>query len=198
MHAVANNPEIWRPGRGKVGMASLIAMESFFFAGFIVAYLFYIGKSAVGPYPREVLELRPVLWNSAALIGSSFTIMAAVRGLARGHMGAMRLWLLVTMLLGGWFLWGTWVEWRGLIWDRGLTLRTNLFGTTFYSLVGFHAFHVTVGLLALLAFWVLALLGRLKSSRDTIRFELVSWYWHFVDVVWIFVFTTVYIVGMRA
>ena len=126
------------------------------------------------------------------------TVESAVRGLARGHMGALRFWLLATMVLGGWFLWGTWVEWRGLIWDRGLTLRTNLFGTTFYSLVGFHAFHVTVGLLALLAFWVLALLGRLKSSRDTIRFELVSWYWHFVDVVWIFVFTTVYIVGMRA
>jgi cytochrome c oxidase subunit 3/cytochrome o ubiquinol oxidase subunit 3 len=198
MEAVLHNPETWRPARGKVGMASLIAMESFFFAGFIVAYLFYIGKSAVGPYPREVLELRPVLWNSAALIGSSFTIMAAVRGLARGQMGGMRFWLLVTMLLGGWFLWGTWVEWRGLIWERGLTIRTNLFGTTFYSLVGFHAFHVTVGLLALLAFWVLAMLGRLKPARDTIRFELVSWYWHFVDVVWIFVFTSVYIVGMRA
>jgi len=198
MHAAAHNDEIWRPGRGKVGMASLIAIESLFFAGFIVAYLFYIGKSAVGPYPREVLELRPVLWNSAALISSSFTIMAAVRGLASGRMGAMRFWLLATIMLGGWFLWGTWLEWRTLIWDKGLTIRTNLFGTTFYSLVGFHAFHVTVGLLALAAFWVLGVLGCLKPARDTLRFELVSWYWHFVDVVWILVFTSVYIVGMRA
>jgi len=191
MEAALHNTDTWRPGRGKVGMASLIAMESFFFAGFIVTYLYYIGKSAVGPYPREVLELRPVLWNSAALISSSFTIMAAVRGLASGRMGAMRFWLLATIMLGGWFLWGTWLEWRTLIWDKGLTIRTNLFGTTFYSLVGFHAFHVTVGLLALAAFWVLGVLGCLKPARDTLRFELVSWYWHFVDVVWILGFTSV-------
>jgi cytochrome c oxidase subunit 3/cytochrome o ubiquinol oxidase subunit 3 len=198
MQAALHNPETWRPSRGKVGMASLIAMESFFFAGFIVAYLFYIGKSAVGPYPREVLEVKPVLWNSAALIASSFTVMAAVRALARGAMGGMRLWLLATIVLGALFLWGTWVEWRGLIWDKGLTIRTNLFGSTFYTLVGFHAFHVTVGLLALALFWVLAMRGALKPARDTIRFELVSWYWHFVDVVWVFVFATVYLVGMRA
>jgi cytochrome c oxidase subunit 3/cytochrome o ubiquinol oxidase subunit 3 len=178
-------------------MACLIFMESLFFSGFIIAYLFYIGKSAVGPYPRDVLEVRPVLVNSAALIGSSFTVMAAVRALGRGRMGSMRFWLLLTLGLGAWFLWGTWVEWRGLMREHGLTIATNLFGTTFYSLVGFHAFHVFVGLLALGTFWLLGVMGHLKPRRDTIRFELVSWYWHFVDVVWVFVFTTVYIVGMR-
>jgi cytochrome c oxidase subunit 3/cytochrome o ubiquinol oxidase subunit 3 len=90
------------------------------------------------------------------------------------------------------------VEWRGLIGTQGLTIATNLFGTTFYTLVGFHAFHVVVGLLALGTVLVLGVLGRLQPRRDLIRFELVSWYWHFVDVVWIFVFTTVYIVGMRS
>jgi cytochrome c oxidase subunit 3/cytochrome o ubiquinol oxidase subunit 3 len=198
MSAIPTHPETWRPGRGKVGMACLIAIESFFFAGFIVAYLYYIGRSAHGPYPREVLELKPVLVSSAALISSSFTVMAAVRALARGRLGGATLWLLATIALGGYFIWGTWVEWRGLIWERGLTIATNLFGTTFYSLVGFHAFHVCVGLLALVAFAALAAMGRLKPSRDTLRLELVSWYWHFVDVVWVFVFTTVYIVGMRA
>jgi cytochrome c oxidase subunit 3/cytochrome o ubiquinol oxidase subunit 3 len=198
MHAPVDNAEIWRPSRGKVGMATLIGMESLFFAGFIVAYLYYIGRSAVGPYPREVLELKPVVWNSVALLSSSFTVMAAVRSLARGRRGAMVGWLLATIALGGWFLWGTWMEWRGLIWGKGLTIATNLFGSTFYSLIGFHAFHVCVGLLALGTFLVLGVMGRLKPARDTLRFELVSWYWHFVDVVWIFVFTTVYIVGMRA
>ena len=198
MSAITTQPEIWRPGRGKVGMATLIAIESFFFAGFIVAYLFYIGKSAHGPFPREVLELKPVLVSSAALISSSFTVMAAVRALGRGHRGGLAFWLLLTIALGAYFIWGTWVEWRGLIWDKGLTISTNLFGTTFYSLVGFHAFHVCMGLLALGTIWMLGVMGRLKPARDTIRFELISWYWHFVDVVWVFVFTTVYIVGMRA
>ncbi len=197
MERAVDIADTWRPGRGKVGMASLIAMESLFFCGFIVAYLYYIGKSATGPYPRDVLEVKPVLVNSAALIASSFTVMGAVRALARGRRGAMLSWLLATIALGGWFLWGTWMEWRGLIWDKGLTIATNLFGSTFYSLVGFHAFHVGVGLLALLVFLALGAMGRLKPARDTLRFELVSWYWHFVDVVWIFVFTTVYIVGLR-
>ena len=196
--ATAAPVETWRPGRGKVGMACLIAMESFFFAGFIIAYLFYIGKGATGPWPREVLEVKPVLVNSAALIASSFTVIAAVRALGRGSPGAMRFWLALTILLGAWFIWGTWVEWRGLIWEHGLTLRTNLFGTTFYSLVGFHAFHVIVGLLALSAILGLGVAGRLRPDRDTLRFELVSWYWHFVDVVWVFVFTTVYVVGLRS
>ena len=197
MHAPAAHPDAWRPSRGKVGMACLIGMESLFFSGFIIAYLFYIGKSAVGPYPREVLEVKPVLVNSAALIASSFTVMAAVRALGRGRVGAMRFWLLLTIALGSWFLWGTWVEWRGLIWDKGLTIATNLFGSTFYTLVGFHGFHVLLGLLALTAIWLLGVAGRLEPRRDTMRFELVSWYWHFVDVVWIFVFTTVYVLGMR-
>jgi cytochrome c oxidase subunit 3/cytochrome o ubiquinol oxidase subunit 3 len=197
MHATLTQPETWRPSRGKVGMACLIFMESLFFSGFIIAYLFYIGKSAVGPYPRDVLELKPVLVNSVALLSSSFTVVAAVRALERGRMEAMKFWLLCTIALGAWFLWGTWVEWRGLIGTQGLTIATNLFGTTFYTLVGFHAFHVVVGLLALGTVLGLGVLGRLQPRRDLIRFELVSWYWHFVDVVWIFVFTTVYIVGMR-
>ena len=178
-------------------MACLIFMESLFFSGFIIAYLFYIGKSAVGPHPRDVLELKPVLVNSVALLSSSFTVVAAVRALERGRLEAMKFWLLCTIALGSWFLWGTWIEWRGLIETQGLTIATNLFGTTFYTLVGFHAFHVVVGLLALGTVLVLGVLGRLQPRRDLIRFELVSWYWHFVDVVWIFVFTTVYIVGMR-
>jgi cytochrome c oxidase subunit 3 len=197
MNAATAQPDTWRPSRGKVGMACLIFMESLFFSGFIIAYLFYIGKSAVGPWPRDVLELKPVLVNSVALLSSSFTVVAAVRALERGRMEAMKFWLLATIGLGAWFLWGTWSEWRGLIEDKGLTIATNLFGTTFYSLVGFHAFHVFAGLLALGTILLLGVLGRLKPRRDTIRFELISWYWHFVDVVWIFVFTTVYIVGMR-
>ncbi len=197
MSSLSTHQEIWQPSRGKVGMAALIGMECFFFSGFIVAYLYYIGASAHGPFPRDVLEVKPVIVNSVALLSSSWTVVAAVRALNTGRVGSMGFWLLITVLLGTFFIWGTLAEWRTLIYDKGLTISTNLFGSTFFALIGFHAFHVCLGLMALSTVWVLGVLGQLKPSRDAMRLELISWYWHFVDVVWIFVFTTVYIVGMR-
>jgi len=178
-------------------MTCLIFSESAFFCAFIVAYLFYAGRDRFGPTPWEVLELPPVVVNSVALLSSSVTIVLALRALARGAVGLFRVWMLATILLGGYFLWGTAVEWKGLIFDHDLTIATNLFGSTFYSLVGFHAFHVTAGLILLSLVLVLSLLGHVHPVRDHGRVELLSWYWHFVDVVWIFVFTTVYIVGRQ-
>ena len=189
--------EGWRPSRGRVGVACLIGTESAFFAGFVVAYLFYVGQSRSGPQPWQVLELPPVLVNSAALLSSSITVVLALKSLARGAMTAFHLWLLSTILLGGYFLRGTGVEWAGLIGDHNLTISTNLFGTTFYSLVGFHAFHVVVGLSLLTLVLVLSLTGRVKPERDHGRVDLLSWYWHFVDAVWVVVFITVYVVGRQ-
>jgi len=184
----------WRlPSRGRVGMASLIFAESSFFAIFVVAYLFYLGKSLSGPYPSEVLEF-PIL-NTVCLLSSSITVVFATRELARGEMGRFLFWLFVTIALGTEFIVGTGIEWYGLIVDHGLWIDTNLFGTTFYSLVGFHAFHVTVGLILLSLVWVLALLGHVRQANAE-RVELLSWYWHFVDGVWIVVATVVYIVGI--
>ena len=197
MTALTIHPVEWRPPRGKVGVLCLIGTECAFFAGFIVAYLFYIGKSRSGPQPREVLDLGPVIVNSVCLLGSSLTIVFALSALARGLNGLFRLWMAVTIALGGYFLYGTGVEWARLIQVHHLTIATNLFGTTFYSLVGFHAFHVTVGLLLLTLVLALSSLGLIRSSRDHERVELLIWYWHFVDVVWIFVFLTVYVVGLQ-
>lgn len=182
-------------GRGRVGMAMLIFMETLFFSGFIVTYLYYIGKSPFGPQPLDVLKLGPVIVNSICLISSSFTVIFAVRALRRGSVGAFRFWLLVTILLGIEFIVGTALEWRGLIYEDGLTIRTNIFGTNFYSLVGFHAFHVCVGLIILIGIFILSLFGHIKPTRDHGRVDVATWYWHFVDVVWIFVFTLVYIIG---
>ncbi len=187
----------WRPSRGRVGMTCLIFSESAFFCAFIVAYLYYAGRDARGPTPWQVLELPPVIVNSVALLSSSVTVMFALAALRRGAVGLFRGWLLATILLGGYFLYGTGVEWAGLLRDHHLTIATNLFGTTFYSLVGFHAFHVTLGLLLLSLTLVLSLLGHVHPQRDHGRVDLLSWYWHFVDVVWIFVFLTVYIVGRQ-
>jgi len=104
------------------------------------------------------------------------------------------LWWLLTIALGAVFLAGTAREWRHLIYDEGLTIQTNLFGTTYYSLVGLHAFHLTVGLLALTTVAIFTFLGSLRQEHAD-RVEVLSIYWHFVDVVWVVVFIVVYIVG---
>jgi cytochrome c oxidase subunit 3/cytochrome o ubiquinol oxidase subunit 3 len=173
-------------------MACLIVTESSFFAIFVVAYLFYIGKSLNGPYPADVLEL-PVL-NTICLLSSSVTIVFALRALRGGKTSGFIVWWLVTILLGLEFLIGTGLEWWGLIVKHGLWIDTNLFGTTFYSLVGFHAFHVFVGL-SLLTLVLLFAIGGHVHQQDAERAEILSWYWHFVDTVWIVVLTVVYVVG---
>jgi cytochrome c oxidase subunit 3/cytochrome o ubiquinol oxidase subunit 3 len=182
----------WTPSKGVVGMTCLIIAESAIFTIFVVAYLFYLGKSLGGPTPQQVLEL-PIL-NSICLISSSMTITLAVRSLRKGDTKNFSIWWLVTILLGAYFLFGTGREWQHLIRDKGLTIQTNLFGTTFYSLVGLHASHVVVGLLGLLIVMGFAAVGEIKQEHAE-RAHVLSLYWHFVDAVWIVVFTVVYIIG---
>ncbi|HBZ71892.1 MAG TPA: heme-copper oxidase subunit III [Deltaproteobacteria bacterium] len=178
--------------RGKVGMIALIVTESSLLGVFVVAYLFYIGKSLSGPYPKDVLDFP---WTgTACLLASSVTVVLAVGALKRGAASMNALWLGVTILLGVAFLSRTAREWRRLIFDDGLSINTNLFGTTFYSLVGLHAGHVLVGLCMLIIILGCALRGALRPAHAE-RVELVSWYWHFVDVVWLVVLTVVYVVG---
>jgi cytochrome c oxidase subunit 3/cytochrome o ubiquinol oxidase subunit 3 len=174
-------------------MYCLIGAESAIFTIFVVAYLFYIGKSLTGPQPKDVLHA-PIFY-SICLLSSSLTIHVAVRKLIGGNTAAFARWWLLTILLGGTFLFGTAREWAHLIFDEGLTVSTNLFGTTYYSLVGLHAFHVTVGLLALLTVALFYFAARLKRQHAE-RLEILSMYWHFVDVVWVVVFTVVYVVGL--
>jgi cytochrome c oxidase subunit 3 len=190
---IAQQPVDWRlPNRGKVGMASLIFAESAIFTIFVVAYVFYVGKSLTGPTPREVLET-PIFFT-ICLLSSSLTIHFASRSLERGKRGAfLGLWFL-TIVLGGLFMYGTAQEWHRLIYEHGLTISTNLFGTTYYSLVGLHAFHVTAGLLMLSIVLLLGLAGRV-GREQSVRVDVLSMYWHFVDAVWVVVFTVVYVLG---
>jgi cytochrome c oxidase subunit III len=180
------------PQHGRVGMFSLIAAESAIFTIFVVAYIFYLGKSVSGPAPRDVLELP--IFSTICLLSSSLTIHLAVRALRQAKIGAFGSWWFVTMALGAIFLASTGREWHHLIYDKGLTVSTNLFGTTYYSLVGLHAFHVTVGLLAIALAMIFTLLGKVKPEHSE-RAEVFSLYWHFVDVVWVIVFTVVYVIG---
>jgi cytochrome c oxidase subunit III len=180
------------PSRGKVAMAGLIIAESAIFTIFVVAYLFYLGKSVTGPTPREVLEI-PIFYT-ICLLSSSLTIHLAAKSLERDYRRLfLGLWLL-TIALGGLFLYGTALEWHRLIYEHGLTISTNLFGTTYYSLVGLHAFHVTVGLIMLSIVAVFGFIGRMGVSESD-RIAVLSMYWHFVDAVWVVVFTVVYVLG---
>jgi cytochrome c oxidase subunit III len=185
-------PEWVLPSRGRVGMISLIAAESAIFTIFVVAYMFYIGKSPSGPMPKDVLETP--IFNTICLLSSSLTIHLAVKALRNAKVGAFGLWWFVTMTLGAIFLVGTGREWQRLIFKNGLTISTNLFGTTYYSLVGLHAFHVTVGLIGIALAMILTLLGKVKPEHSE-RADVFSLYWHFVDAVWVVVFTVVYVIG---
>jgi cytochrome c oxidase subunit 3 len=180
------------PSKGVVGMTCLIIAESAIFTIFVVAYLYYLGKDISGPTPQQVLEL-PIL-NSICLLSSSVTISVAVRALRRGDLKRFSSWWFATIALGAYFLIGTGREWQHLIHDKGLTLQTNLFGTTFYSLVGLHASHVIVGLVALLIVMVFAITSSVKQHHVE-RAHVLALYWHFVDAVWLVVFTVVYIIG---
>jgi cytochrome c oxidase subunit III len=186
-------PAEWRPpSRGVVAVICLIVTETALFMIFIVAYLFYIGKSLSGPYPSEVLTT-PVI-ATICLLSSSLTIVLAERAFERANAGGFRLWWAGTIFLGAVFLALTAVEWLELITGPRLTISSNLFGTTFYSLVGLHASHVIVGLTLLTLALILFLRGHVRAEHAE-RIKLISWYWHFVDAAWVAVFTVVYVIG---
>ncbi len=180
------------PSRGIVGMLCLICAEAAIFLIFVVAYVYYIGKSLSGPMPAQVLEL-PIL-STVCLLSSSFTVHWAVSALRKNNTRSCTLGLAATVLLGALFLLSTAREWYHLIYDFGLTIRTNLFGTTFYSLVGLHASHVVIGLTMLTLALVFSLRGSLTEKHEE-RLDVLSLYWHFVDGVWVVVFLVVYVLG---
>ena len=180
------------PARGPVAMVTLIIGESAIFTIFVVAYLFYLGKSLTGPTPAQVLEI-PWL-DSICLLSSSLTIWRSEHAIAAGKTRSFTAWWMTTIVLGAIFLAGTATEWRKLIYQDGLTIHTNLFGTTFYSLVGLHATHVVVGLVMLSLVLAIALAGKIRAEHAQ-RIKVLALYWHFVDAVWLVVFTVVYILG---
>jgi len=169
-----------------------ILAESSIFAVFVAAYLFYIGRSLTGPTPREVLQFPVVM--TVCLLSSSLTIHLATRALRNGALGRFLRYWLATVLLGAGFLTGTAREWHELIAEHHLTISTNLFGSTYYALVGLHASHVIAGMVMLLIVAAFGLAGRIRPVHVE-RADVISIYWHFVDVVWIVVVTVVYVIG---
>lgn len=184
------------PSRGTVAMACLITAESAIFTIFVVAYLYYMGRDTQGPTPKQVLELPKTIFYSVCLLSSSLSIWLAEHAIERAKMAAFRLWWAVTILLGLTFLYGTAAEWYNLIVHDHLTVSTNLFGTTYYSLVGLHATHVVVGLIMMLVVLAFSVAGAVRPQHSY-RVKTLALYWHFVDAVWVVVFTVVYVVGCQ-
>jgi len=181
-----------QPSRGVIGMACLIIAESAIFLIFVVAYIYNLGRSLNGPTPAQVLE--PPVLGTICLLSSSFAIHLAVSALRRGNARQYLISLSTTILLGAIFLVTTGQEWYHLIRHKGLTLQVNLFGTTYYALVGLHAAHVLVGLL-LLSIALAISIGGLATETHAKRVEVLSMYWHFVDAIWVVVFLVVYVLG---
>lgn len=188
----APEPEWNLPSRGRVAMYCLIIGESAIFIIFVVAYIYYIGRSLTGPTPRQVLEVP--IFNTICLLSSSFTIWLAEHSLERNKIKLFGAWWALTLALGTIFIVGTGIEWHKLIYEKGLTISTNLFGTTFYSLVGLHATHVIFGLIGLTTVLIFTLMGKITEEHSE-RIQVFALYWHFVDAVWVVVFTVVYILG---
>ncbi len=180
------------PSRGRTGMISLIVAESAIFTIFVAAYVFYIGKSPDGPTPKQILHVP--IFATICLLSSSLTMHAAADSLRRGKTAAFRLLWILTLLLGLIFIISTAREWHRLIYGQGFTIETNLFGTTYYSLVGLHASHVIAGLAGLTIVAILGVLGKVRSEHSE-RCDILALYWHFVDAVWIVVFSVVYVIG---
>ena len=169
-----------------------LGSECLFFGSLIAAYLLYRNRSVVGPYPDDLFDIPFTSVSSFVLLMSSVSMVLALAAIQRGDQRGLRIWLFATALLGITFVAGQAFEFAEF-YREGLSLSTNLFGTTFFVLTGFHGAHVTVGVLILLSLFVMALRGRLTQAKS-LNVELAGLYWHFVDVVWIVIFTLVYLI----
>lgn len=176
----------------KLLMWVFLGSDCLFFGSLIATYLLYKGKSLVGPYPADVFNIPYTSVSAFVLLMSSLTMVLALAAIQRGDQRGLRIWLIATALLGTVFIGGQYFEFT-VFHHAGLSLTSNLFGTTFYVLTGFHGAHVTVGIIILLSFVVMSFRGRVAPEQH-LNIELAGLYWHFVDVVWIVIFTVIYLV----
>jgi heme/copper-type cytochrome/quinol oxidase subunit 3 len=177
--------------KNTLGMILFIASEAVFFSLLILAYIYFRNASISGPTAASSLDPLFTGIFSLFLFSSSFSIWMADRSYGRAQYRSMGIWLLATILLGMTFLAGQGFEWFTLL-TSGVTVNRNLFGTTFFTLTGFHGFHVTVGLIMLAIMFWRVLRGDLRSPGSR-AVTPVSLYWHFVDAVWVVIYSVIYL-----
>ncbi|MFN2421769.1 MAG: heme-copper oxidase subunit III [Gemmatimonadota bacterium] len=176
----------------KMAMWVFIGSECMFFGSLIATYLAYEGRSLAGPYPAEILNIPVTSVSTFVLLMSSLSMVLALDAVQRADRRGSMMWLLGVMLLGATFL-GFQVYEFTHFYHEGLTLQQNLFGATFFVLTGFHGAHVTVGVIWMTTLFAMLLVGKLGPERS-LDVEVAGLYWHFVDVVWIVIFTVVYLI----
>ncbi len=176
----------------KLLMWAFLASDCFFFGALISVYLVYRGRSIVGPLPAEIYDIPFTSVSAFVLLASSLLMVLAVNAIGRGMKKRMVVYLLGTAGLGLVFLGGQVYEFT-LFYQEGLTLQTNLFGSSFFTLTGFHGAHVAIGVVWLLGIVITALRG-LITAKSALNVEIAGLYWHFVDIVWIVIFTLVYLI----
>jgi heme/copper-type cytochrome/quinol oxidase subunit 3 len=175
----------------KLGMWAFLGSECLFFGSFISTYLLYRNRVLDGPTPHEIYDIPYTSVSSFVLLMSSVTMVLALSAKHKNDDRAMRIWLLATAFLGMVFIGGQVFEFTTFV-EEGLKLDTSTFGSSFFVLTGFHGAHVTVGILMLLGLVLMSFFGRLSGGSKTV--EMIGLYWHFVDIVWIVIFTVVYLI----
>ena len=177
----------------KLAMWAFLGSECLFFGSMISTYLLYRNRVTEGPTPHEIYDIPFTSVSSFVLLMSSLTMVLALNAIQRRDQKALRMWLLATAFLGIGFIGGQIYEFTTFV-EEGLTLSTSTFGSSFFVLTGFHGAHVTVGILMLLTLYGLSLAGKLDDPNGARPVEFIGLYWHFVDIVWIVIFTVVYLV----
>jgi len=176
----------------KLAMWLFLASDCLFFGALISSYLLYRGASTQGPFPKDVFDIPYTSVSSFVLLGSSLTMVLALAAAQRRDFGRMRVWLLATAMLGMTFVGGQVYEFTAFN-HEGLSLGRNLFGSSFFVLTGFHGAHVVLGILMLLSLVSFSYADKLPEDAS-FPVEMVGLYWHFVDIVWIIIFTVVYLI----
>jgi len=176
----------------KLAMWAFLGSECLLFGALISVYLLYKGRSASGPEPSEIYDIPFTSASSFMLLMSSLTMVLALASIQRGDHRRLRLWLLATASLGALFITGQVYEFT-TFYREGLSLSTNLFGSSFFVLTGFHGVHVSLGIVMLLSLFALSARGKIPQEKAEVV-EIAGLYWHFVDIVWIVIFTVVYLI----
>ncbi len=176
----------------KMAMWAFLGSECLLFGALISTYLLYKGRSISGPTPEDVYDIPFTSVSSFVLLMSSLTMVLALGAIQRRDERRLRVWLLATALLGATFIAGQIYEFTAFV-KEGLTISTNLFGSSFFVMTGFHGVHVTLGIVMLITLWAMSMRGQVPPEKSELV-EIVGLYWHFVDIVWIVIFTVVYLI----
>ena len=192
-HAAGNEYTTTGLNHRKLLMWVFLGSDCMFFASLIATYMVYRGQSLNGPYPIDIIDVPLTTISTFVLLMSSFAMVQALSATNANNQRGIRIWLFVTIILGGIFIAFQAYEFNAFK-NEGLTLGVNLFGATFFTLTGFHGAHVALGLIWLTALLILGFKGRL-SPATSLDVEIAALYWHFVDIVWIVIFTLLYLIA---